>query len=544
MLVQKAGQFGLDPEAAQGMKRPVLVRQLDASELSTPEKIQNAITDFNKKGTAELTPGERAISDSRRVSDDTLDDMASRLDAKGPAATIADALEGKAGSEVLQKLINDGVVTSQERAAFQNEGGLTKAGRERIGQLMIGRFFRDPEQLDSIAPSVRGKIERIAAPLAQVEAKGEWNLTPDVQSAVDLVEAARQAGTKNLDDFMKQDGLFGKDKYSPNAVTIAKALQTSKSTELTAAARQYAQDAAYASKGESMFGETPTPEKSFADSIGSLKSGARSEAEAAMKKSKVRSENARLPYDAPTLEGDRAESYSANASDLDHLQAARFTRVPLAEEDAKNAIAHVANLSGFEYMNRMTTTAIDEALSDGLHGKHFSPDSLDGLISNLKSDADDLKGIPAPALDQLMKAAQDAKGGGKSLLFVKDHQAIPDATRGSALTEEVNHAAQYAGTGDLRTHLRGSASGLTRQGSLGSIAQQALESELGYQFNSPHEAAAEIGVRLMEPGRYQELGLSKAQAHALAFEYMQRLEKEYGRAAVDKITSRVRDAFR
>ncbi len=166
------------------------------------------------------------------------------------------------------------------------------------------------------------------------------------------------------------------------------------------------------------------------------------------------------------------------------------------------------------------------------------------MISNLKSDEANLQGIPAPALDQLMQAAQEAKASGKSLVFVKDHQAIPDARRATALTEEVNHAAQYAGTGDLRTHLRGSAAAFTRQGSLGSAAQQALENNNGYQFNSPHEAAVEIGVRLMEPGRYQELGLSKAQAHALAFEYMQRLEKEYGRAAVSRITSRIKDAFR
>lgn len=48
----------------------------------------------------------------------------------------------------------------------------------------------------------------------------------------------------------------------------------------------------------------------------------------------------------------------------------------------------------------------------------------------------------------------------------------------------------------------------------------------------------------MEPGRYQELGLSKPQASALALEYMQRLEKEYGRATVSKITGRINEAFR
>jgi hypothetical protein len=280
LLAQKAPQFGVDPGDVAGMKQPVLTREVPDTEFALPgASKQKAVTDFNKKGTAELTPGERAISDSRRVSTDTLDDMASRLDAKGADATVSDVLQGRAGGEVLNKLIDDGVVTRQERAAFQNEDGeLTKAGRERISQLMIGRFFRDPEQLDSIAPSVRAKVERVAAPLAQVEAKGEWNLTPDVQKAVDLIDRANKAGVRNLDDFVRQDGLFGKDKYPPQAVTLAKALATAKSNPLVRAAREYAADASYASKGESLMGDAPSQADSFGAWFGKLKSGAQEDA--------------------------------------------------------------------------------------------------------------------------------------------------------------------------------------------------------------------------------------------------------------------------
>ena len=292
LLRSKADQFGIDPASVDALKQPILTREIPDSALGGPGAKQKAVTDFNKVGTGSLTPAERAIADSRQVSEGTLSDMASRLDAKGPDATIAQALEGKSGGAVLRKLIDDGVVSPQEQAAFLHgagvkEGELTDAGKDRISQLVVGRFFKDPAQLDSIAPSVLAKVQRIAAPLAQVETKQGWNLTPDVQSALDLLDQARKVKA-NVDDFVKQDGLFGKDKWPEKAVTIAKAMQVSKSTEVTAAARQYAQDAAYADKGQSLMGDTPTPEQSFADSFGALKSGAQSDIAklAALKKSK------------------------------------------------------------------------------------------------------------------------------------------------------------------------------------------------------------------------------------------------------------------
>jgi hypothetical protein len=52
-----------------------------------------------------------------------------------------------------------------------------------------------------------------------------------------------------------------------------------------------------------------------------------------------------------------------------------------------------------------------------------------------------------------------------------------------------------------------------------------------------------VGVRLMQPDQYQQLGLSLEQGRALASDYMQKLEKEYGHAAVSEIHRRIIDAF-
>ncbi len=272
MLEAKAGQFGIDPASIAGMKKPVLTREIPDSEFVGPAGKQNAVTDFNKSGTASLTPAERSIADSRRVSPGTLDDISARLDAKGSDASIADILQGKAGGQVLAKLIDDGVVAPGERGSLmKGDGELTDGGKNRIEQLVLGRFFQDPAQMDSIAPTIRNQVGRIAAPLAQIEGKPDWSLTPDVREAVTILEQAQKLGIKNIDDFLRQDGLFGNTKYSEQAVTLARALKTMPAEKLKAAARQYAGDASFAAKGASMFGSDPTPAESFAEAFGGAK---------------------------------------------------------------------------------------------------------------------------------------------------------------------------------------------------------------------------------------------------------------------------------
>ena len=78
LLTQKAAQFGVDPAQVASMKQPVLTRVLDDENFSGDAQKQAAITDFNKSGTAALTPSERAIADSRRVSTSTLSGARSR----------------------------------------------------------------------------------------------------------------------------------------------------------------------------------------------------------------------------------------------------------------------------------------------------------------------------------------------------------------------------------------------------------------------------------------------------------------------------------
>jgi hypothetical protein len=263
-LTAKAPQYGLDPQQIARMKQPVLVRELAAPLDRTGA--QQAVTDMNKVGTAALTPAEQAIADSRRMSGSALDFIGSKIEQQGPDGTLAQALEGNNGQQVVQRLIDEGLINTAEKNKYLNERGLmTDEGKSRISKLLVGRLFRDPSQLDQTAPELRNKLERITPAVARVTGS-DWDITPHIQEAIDLLDEARQRGIKNLEDLRAQQGMFGDTSgYSPEAYSIARTLQQSP-TAAAKAFRQYANDANY-SQGGTLLGNAPTMPQSFADAF-------------------------------------------------------------------------------------------------------------------------------------------------------------------------------------------------------------------------------------------------------------------------------------
>jgi hypothetical protein len=200
-----------------------------------------------------------------------------------PDATLSQLLSGRAGNEVLGRLVDDGVVTMQETAKLASAKGLTKEGMAKISQLMLGRFFRDPAQLTNIPQIIRNKLERVAAPLARLEGS-EWSLTDHVQSAMDLIEEARVRGKGNIDDLLKQSGLFGQQMFPPEAVVLARALQKTTQRSFVEALSKYSEDASFAIGGNALFGNPPIPGKSFAEWIEPLATASKASKKAGLKK--------------------------------------------------------------------------------------------------------------------------------------------------------------------------------------------------------------------------------------------------------------------
>lgn len=261
LLEQRAANFGLDPAQIRSMRNPILVRELTGS----TESPQRLVTDLNKSGTAALTAAERATADARRVSGDAADYLAQAIEAEGPDATLSDLLSGKRGAAVVNKLVDDGVFTMQEKPALVDArtGAVTAAAKERISKMLLGQVFEDADQMMRTAPEIRNKLERAVSPILQSGVKAGFDIRPTVRSALNLIEYARAHGITNLQDAIAQESMFGPGpEFSPEAVQLAQFLRDNKPTAISQAFRRYVANAE-----PTMFGES-TPAEAFADAFG------------------------------------------------------------------------------------------------------------------------------------------------------------------------------------------------------------------------------------------------------------------------------------
>src|SRR5207247_7869601 len=114
-LRKNAQQFGLDPNAIDQMKAPVLVREISAP--SDIEAARRLGTELNKNMTGALGTSERAVSAGRSITPQSLSAICGMLDDRGSDASIRDLLRER-GRDVLTLLTRDGAITERERPQF------------------------------------------------------------------------------------------------------------------------------------------------------------------------------------------------------------------------------------------------------------------------------------------------------------------------------------------------------------------------------------------------------------------------------------------
>ncbi len=196
-LAKAAPQFGIDPADLARFKQPVLVRRTTTTE--TPEQVANAITDFNKPSAAALKPGEQAVADGRRLSVAAIRTITGSLDDLGEEGTLAGALRGENGKEIVNRLVKDGVITEQEKNGYlDDKEQLTPEIKDRIAKAIVGRLFKTPKEYGRTTPETRAKLERIAPQLLRVEARKGWGITEQTKEALVYLEELRARGGKAI----------------------------------------------------------------------------------------------------------------------------------------------------------------------------------------------------------------------------------------------------------------------------------------------------------------------------------------------------------
>jgi ddrB-like ParB superfamily domain len=261
-IESKAQQFGIDPDELARFDKPVLVRELGGG-----VDAQRAITDFNKAAAAELTPEERAVSDGRRLSDQTVQEIGARLGDSGEEGTLADALRGDDGATLLSHLVRDGVLTEQEQGGYLDDRGfLTPEAKARVAKALVGRLFDTPAEFRDTTPAMRGKLERVAPQVLRVEGRPDWSITDTLRQALALSEDAR-VHKMPIEEAARQSVIGEQRSYSPDAIGLAKTLEQGPVKAATAF-RRYANDEALSRGGsQGAFFTPPTRAESFADAF-------------------------------------------------------------------------------------------------------------------------------------------------------------------------------------------------------------------------------------------------------------------------------------
>lgn len=274
-LAANAAQFGIDPDELQRFKNPILTREL--TDQPTGHQAQKAITDFNKVGAGRLTPEEQAVTDGKRMSPRTISMINGNMGELGDGATLAQALRGDRGAEIVNSLVNDGVLTRQEANGYVDDRDmLTPAAKDRIAKGLVGRLFDQSAHFAQTAPELRNKLERVAPQVIRVEDQPEWNITQPLRDALGLVADAR-AHKINLDDAVSTadlNGLAAGKNYSPAVLAIAKTLERGP-VNAAKAFRQYANDAEMSRDGaQTAFFDPPTQREAFDSAFQGVESGA------------------------------------------------------------------------------------------------------------------------------------------------------------------------------------------------------------------------------------------------------------------------------
>lgn len=280
LLEKNAHHFGIDPEQIRGMKQPILTRVATTEGLDAlPGGSKWAVRKTNVSGTAALSASERAAADAGQMSPELIGHIAGAIENAGPDATLNDALTGKTGTSIVNRLISDGFFSEQERPQLMDgkTGALTQIAKDRISKAMLGQFFRDSDQISRTPASLRNKLERVAAPVAKVSGDPAWDVTPEIREAVDLIEYANAHDIKNLSDVVSQESMFGEaPKWSDGAIKIAELLRDGKPNDVVNAFRKYVNS----KDAGAMFGES-TPKEAFQDVFGAEKPKATTQVEAA-----------------------------------------------------------------------------------------------------------------------------------------------------------------------------------------------------------------------------------------------------------------------
>ena len=255
-------------------------------EIGNPASAEDARrlgSELNKSMTGALGVSEKAVSAGKSITPETLRSISQMIDNLGGDASLREVM-AEHGDSILEMLNKDGVITDRERPQFvdTSTGGLSDEGKKFVERALRGVLVDDPVLMDSVPKSILQKLDSSLADILSVgQRKDAYDIMPVIREA--LAEHAQivKRGT-NAETYFGHKPMFGE--WNPMVEAVGRKL-AEKQSDVRAAMRSFAQDAAYdkPDQGMLMMGEAPTPVAAFNHAFGTNLSDA--EYEKALKSS-------------------------------------------------------------------------------------------------------------------------------------------------------------------------------------------------------------------------------------------------------------------
>lgn len=243
-LLARAGEFGIDPRAVEGMREPVLVRELmdPSGQLHTPENLARMNNLSDRVATKIKSRGDEAATRAGNLekAPAALEHFAASFD---PEGSLADYLTSAPGRDFYGKLVEGGVIGPAESRAFLNaRGELDDAGRSKLQDMLRASVLEDPRLAERGGQYVK-KLDGAIPSLALVKtASPEWSLGTTVKDAIGLLQESQASGMRSVRDMAGQGNLLGGE-VAPDVLAMAEVIEGSTARELRDRFRAYAQAA-------------------------------------------------------------------------------------------------------------------------------------------------------------------------------------------------------------------------------------------------------------------------------------------------------------
>jgi len=216
-LVDNAPRWGLDPQAIQNMKAPVLVR---VRQTEVPNRVKFA-QEANNPGVAGMSPKEIAFMDAKNMSPELVRQFVPAEDGN---------LNSAQNAGFINQFFTDLVPKNEWPNYYMEDGsGLNTTGIQRVRNAIIAKAYGNPEMVTRIGEDPDANVKAIMNALVvtaprfvklqeRIDAGARYplNIASDLATAANTLSSLRAKGI-NVNNYLNnpQGALFGAPKATP-----------------------------------------------------------------------------------------------------------------------------------------------------------------------------------------------------------------------------------------------------------------------------------------------------------------------------------------